>query len=343
MIEVKDLTFSYGKGLRGKDKQALRGLNFTVGDGEIFGFLGPNGSGKSTTQKILTGILKGHGGMVSVFGKDLRSVHTREFYQKIGVLFEFPYLYANLSALDNLHYFSSFYPKEQLRDAEELLDELEFKKDFRRKPVSSYSKGMRQRVSMARALISSPKLLFLDEPTNDLDIETLMILEDYLERYYVEDVEKEKIDDMLYTGMMAGVGDQYTYYMTADSLNRYMDDSNGRFGGIGIEVSLTRDGETVIGRVNEGGPAERAGILSGDIIIGVDGEDMRGRTREDIVIRTRGDIGKPVKVKVYRESDNSTPEFEMVREEIVVRSVESRMLEDGMGYILITGFKEKYL
>ena len=164
MIEVKNLTFSYGK-----DKQALHGLNFTVGDGEIFGFLGPNGSGKSTTQKILTGILKGHGGMVSLFGKELRSTHTQEFFQKIGVLFEFPYLYANLSALDNLHYFSSFYPKEQLRDAEEVLDELEFKRDFLRKPVSSYSKGMRQRVSMARALISNPELLFLDEPTSGLD------------------------------------------------------------------------------------------------------------------------------------------------------------------------------
>ncbi|MBD5548699.1 MAG: ABC transporter ATP-binding protein [Lachnospiraceae bacterium] len=164
MIEVKNLTFSYGK-----DKQALHGLNFTVEDGEIFGFLGPNGSGKSTTQKILTGILKGHGGMVSLFGKELRSTHTQEFFQKIGVLFEFPYLYANLSALDNLYYFSSFYPKEQLRDAEEVLDELEFKKDFLRKPVSSYSKGMRQRVSMARALISNPKLLFLDEPTSGLD------------------------------------------------------------------------------------------------------------------------------------------------------------------------------
>ena len=84
-------------------------------------------------------------------------------------MFEFPYLYANLSALDNLRYFSSFYPKKQLRDVEEVLDELEFKKDFLRKPVSSYSKGMRQRVSMARALISSPKLLFLDEPTSGLD------------------------------------------------------------------------------------------------------------------------------------------------------------------------------
>ena len=77
MIEVKNLTFSYGK-----DKQALHGLNFSVADGEIFGFLGPNGSGKSTTQKILTGILKGHGGEVSLFGKDLRTVQTQEFFSR---------------------------------------------------------------------------------------------------------------------------------------------------------------------------------------------------------------------------------------------------------------------
>ncbi len=164
MIEVKDLTFSYGK-----DKQVLHGLNFSVKDGEIFGFLGPNGSGKSTTQKLLTGILKGHGGDIFLFDQDIRSSHTQDFFQKIGVLFEFPYLYTNLSALDNLRYFASFYPAEQTRDAEELLDELEFKKDFLKKPVSSYSKGMRQRVSMARALISNPKLLFLDEPTSGLD------------------------------------------------------------------------------------------------------------------------------------------------------------------------------
>ncbi len=164
MIQVKDLTFSYGK-----DKEVLHRLNFTVGDGEIFGFLGPNGSGKSTTQKILTGILHGHGGMVSLFGDDIRYSQNPNFFQKIGVLFEFPYLYANLSALDNLRYFASFYPAAQIRNVEELLEELEFKKDFLKKPVSSYSKGMRQRVSMARALISTPKLLFLDEPTSGLD------------------------------------------------------------------------------------------------------------------------------------------------------------------------------
>lgn len=164
MIEVKNLTFSYGK-----DKQALHSLDFTVEDGEIFGFLGPNGSGKSTTQKILTGILKGHGGKVSLFGQDISAAYSQEFFQKIGVLFEFPYLYANLSAVDNLNYFASFYPKAQRRDVAELLETLEFKLDFLKKPVSSYSKGMRQRVSMVQALVSNPRLLFLDGPTSGLD------------------------------------------------------------------------------------------------------------------------------------------------------------------------------
>ena len=164
MIEVNNLTFSYAKG-----KQTLYGLDFSVRDGEIFGFLGPNGSGKSTTQKILTGILKGHGGRAALFGTDITMMHTLAFFQKIGVLFEFPYLYTNLSAVDNLRYFASFYPKEQRRNIDETLERLEFPHNFRKKPVSSYSKGMRQRVSMARALISNPRLLFLDEPTSGLD------------------------------------------------------------------------------------------------------------------------------------------------------------------------------
>lgn len=163
MIRVNDLTFAYRK-----NKQTLYGLTFRVSEGEIFGFLGPNGSGKSTTQKILTGVLKGYGGHVQVFGQELPH-ERKKFQEKTGVLFEFPYLYTNLSALDNLNYFASFYPGEQCRDARELLDQLEFKRDYLKKPVASYSKGMRQRVSMARALINNPKLLFLDEPTSGLD------------------------------------------------------------------------------------------------------------------------------------------------------------------------------
>lgn len=163
MIEVEDMIFSYQK-----QKQTLRGLTFSIADGEIFGFLGPNGSGKTTTQKILMGILQGYGGTVRLFSDSIEN-QKKDFQEKIGVLFEFPYLYTNLSALDNLNYFASFYPPEKRRNINELLAVLEFKKDFMKRPVSSYSKGMRQRVSMARALLNSPKLLFLDEPTSGLD------------------------------------------------------------------------------------------------------------------------------------------------------------------------------
>ena len=140
MIDVKNLRFSYKKG-----HETLRGLTFAVDDGEIFGFLGPNGSGKSTTQKILTGILGGYCGEALLFGQK-PDAHPMDFRSQIGVLFEFPYLYTNLSALDNLNYFASFYPAGRRRNAAELLEMLEFKKEFLRKPVSSYSKGMRQRV-----------------------------------------------------------------------------------------------------------------------------------------------------------------------------------------------------
>lgn len=163
MIKVKDLSFNYGK-----DKQALNGISFEVKEGEVFGFLGPNGSGKSTTQKILTGILKDYNGFVNIFGKEVRNC-GEDFYKNIGVLFEFPYLYTNLNAVDNLKYFSSFYPEENRQDIYLLLNKLQLKTDFIKKPVSSYSKGMKQRTSLARALINNPKLLYLDEPTSGLD------------------------------------------------------------------------------------------------------------------------------------------------------------------------------
>ena len=125
MIEVKALVFSYEKG-----RKALKGLDFEVEKGEIFGFLGPNGSGKSTTQKILTGIQGGYQGEVRLMGKAPDKTDRKVFYQEIGVLFEFPYLYTNLSALDNLKFFSSFYSRERRRDIMPLLERLEFKMDY---------------------------------------------------------------------------------------------------------------------------------------------------------------------------------------------------------------------
>lgn len=136
--------------------------------GEVFGFLGPNGSGKSTTQKLIIGLLKKYEGSIKIFGKEISS-WKEELYQDISVLFEYPYLYSNLSGYDNLEYFSSFYPEKKRRDIYELLKNMEFLSEFIHKPVESYSKGMKQRINMARALISSPKILFLDEPTSGLD------------------------------------------------------------------------------------------------------------------------------------------------------------------------------
>ena len=176
MIDVKDLVFSYQK-----QKETLHGLTFSVADGEIFGFLGPNGSGKSTTQKILTGILRGYNGEVHLFEKPLEC-QQKDFREKTGVLFEFPYLYTNLSPLDNLNYFAGFYPAKRCRNIHELLEMLEFKKDFLKKPVSSCSKGMRQRVSMARALLNNPDLLFLDEPTSGLDPQGAVLFRNIIEK-----------------------------------------------------------------------------------------------------------------------------------------------------------------
>lgn len=180
MIEVKELSYSYSN-----NRDVIKDLNFTVESGEIFGFLGPNGAGKSTTQKILTGILNGYQGEVRVGGYSMKKV-PRDFYQMIGVLFEMPYLYSTLSAIDNLKYFSSFYQKNKVREIDDVLNLVELKVDYRKQQVKKYSKGMKQRVSLARTLINKPKILFLDEPVSGVDPVGAMLVKDIIKR------EKEK-------------------------------------------------------------------------------------------------------------------------------------------------------
>lgn len=180
MIKVKELSYSYKN-----DQDVIQNLNFTVGSGEIFGFLGPNGAGKSTTQKILIGILNGYQGEVTVGQYTMRKV-PRDFYQMIGVLFEIPYLYSTLSAVDNLKYFSSFYQQSTVRKIDDLLNLVELKAEYRKKQVKEYSKGMKQRVSIARTLINNPQLLFLDEPVSGVDPVGAVIIKDIIKK------EKEK-------------------------------------------------------------------------------------------------------------------------------------------------------
>jgi fluoroquinolone transport system ATP-binding protein len=141
-------------------------LDFAVEDGEIFGFLGPNGAGKSTTQKVLIGLLRRYRGQVSVFKREVRD-WTSDFYEQVGVGFELPVHYSRLTARENLRYFASLYEGET-EDPDHLLEQVELI-DHADVRVGRFSKGMRTRLSFARAVLCRPRLLFLDEPTTGLD------------------------------------------------------------------------------------------------------------------------------------------------------------------------------
>lgn len=171
MIEINGLSFSYTK------TPFIEGMTFSVERGKIFGFLGPSGAGKSTLQKILTGQLPGYGGCAKVLGKEVKS-QGRDFYERIGIDFEFPTLYEKLTARQNLQFFGSLYSSD-LRDVDELLQSVELTQDADKK-VSEYSKGMKGRLSFLRALINDPEILFLDEPTSGLDPANARLMKDII-------------------------------------------------------------------------------------------------------------------------------------------------------------------
>ncbi len=159
-IEVDDIRFSYG------NIEAVKGLSFQVAPGEILGFLGPNGAGKSTTIKILTGQLTPSSGGARVLGIDV-TADDPEMQAQIGVCFEEKNLYESMSGAENLRFFGGLYGLREI-DTDSLLRRVGLA-DRAKDRVKSYSKGMRQRLMMARALVNAPKVLFLDEPTDGLD------------------------------------------------------------------------------------------------------------------------------------------------------------------------------
>jgi fluoroquinolone transport system ATP-binding protein len=153
----------------GAKKPAVDELSFSVAPGEIFGFLGPSGAGKSTTQNVLIGLLSGYQGDITVLGRNLRD-WDRSYYQRIGVAFEAPNHYLKLTARENLRLFAALYDA-HTEDAEGLLDRVGLGQDADKR-VAEFSKGMRGRLTLARALQHRPELLFLDEPTAGLDPST---------------------------------------------------------------------------------------------------------------------------------------------------------------------------
>ncbi|MEO2090537.1 MAG: ABC transporter ATP-binding protein [Gemmataceae bacterium] len=168
VVETRSLTKVYRDFWGRKKKTALNALDLTIHKGEIFGLLGPNGSGKTTTIKLLLGLLFPSSGDALVFDQPAAKVEKNE---RIGYLPEESYLYRFLNAEETLDFYGRLFnmPAERRRKrAEELIDIVGLKNDKKR-ILREYSKGMRQRIGLAQALINDPDLVILDEPTSGLD------------------------------------------------------------------------------------------------------------------------------------------------------------------------------
>ncbi len=162
VIEIRNLSKNYN------GFEAVRGLDFTVNKGDVFGFLGPNGAGKSTTIRMMTTLIRPSGGEIRFFGKNLYD-NPEKVLGRIGAIVEKPDLYNFLSAYDNLKMLSRISGKpasdEKINETLTLVGLQERAKS----KVKTFSQGMKQRLGIAQALIHDPELIILDEPANGLD------------------------------------------------------------------------------------------------------------------------------------------------------------------------------
>ncbi|AWB42918.1 bacitracin ABC transporter ATP-binding protein [Paenibacillus sp. CAA11] len=160
VIRTKGLTKKY------RGRAAVDNLDLQIAKGEIYGFLGPNGAGKTTTIRMLLGLIRPTKGTVELLGKDLRREKI-SILRRVGSLVEYPSYYGHLNAIENLEAIRRILDVPKSRIAE-VLDIVSLTKEAKR-AVKGYSLGMKQRLGIASALLGSPELLILDEPTNGLD------------------------------------------------------------------------------------------------------------------------------------------------------------------------------
>ncbi|HHV54228.1 MAG TPA: ABC transporter ATP-binding protein [Firmicutes bacterium] len=162
MIEIRGLTKRFGQ------LTAVDNLNLRVEKGEIFGFLGPNGAGKTTTIMMILGLIRPTSGSVRIFGKEL----SEDYFgikKRLGVLSEYQYMYDEMTAREYLTFFARLYQVEQgEKRVQEVLERVRLR-DRQDELVGGYSKGMKQKLGLARVLLHDPEILILDEPTSSLD------------------------------------------------------------------------------------------------------------------------------------------------------------------------------
>ncbi|WP_088228384.1 ABC transporter ATP-binding protein [Desulfosporosinus sp. FKB] len=166
IIEIKNLTKQYENG------RGIKNINLEISEGDIFGFLGPNGAGKTTAMKLMTGLIRPDYGDVKIFGHSITEDYERAM-AKVGCLIEIAEAYSYLSAFDNLKQLARFYPDVDYQRIDEVLELTGMSKYKHEKP-KKFSLGMKQRLGLAAAILSRPKVVILDEPLNGLDVEGMI-------------------------------------------------------------------------------------------------------------------------------------------------------------------------
>lgn len=175
VLSIQNLTMNYG------GKQVLNGINLEVASGEIIGYIGPNGAGKSTTVKIMLGLIDDYQGKVMIFGQDIASGDP-SYKKKIGYVPENAEAYDNLTAIEYLVFTGELYGMDRdaaQEKAERLLAQFELQ-EVGHSRLSSFSKGMKQKVLITASLLHDPDLLFWDEPLSGLDANSMMVIQEIL-------------------------------------------------------------------------------------------------------------------------------------------------------------------
>lgn len=168
-------------------------------------------------------------------------------------------------------------------------------------------------------------------------------IESIIDAYYLDEVDQKKMEEGVYKGLVSGLDDPYSVYYTAEEYQALLEDTSGKYYGVGALVS--QNAETgIITAINvfEGAPADKAGMEDGDIIYKVEGEEVTGQDLSNVVSKMKGDKGTVVNITVYRESQNKYIDLKITRDEVNVPTIEHKMLDkkNGIGYIQISQFEE---
>ncbi|NOZ23254.1 MAG: ABC transporter ATP-binding protein [Planctomycetes bacterium] len=218
-IVIEGLGMVYRTGFWGRKREALKGLDLTIEPNEIFGYVGPNGAGKTTTIKILVGLQRQTVGRASILGKDISDVEAR---RNIGYMPENPYFYEYLTTEESLHFYGKLCGMSREQRRKRVPEMIEYMNipEIAKVRVGTFSKGMRQRIGLAQAIIHDPEVVILDEPLHGLDPvgrrqlrEKIVSLKEqgktvFFSSHILSDVEQicDRIG-MLFNGELAAAGD----------------------------------------------------------------------------------------------------------------------------------------